>query len=99
MQSLLPQEPGEGTFVAEGSEASFVTAASHAVPAGSVVSDLEYASLDDEADDEPEHEALYNQVRLDKRKVYAVGRHNRDLCTHRHLELASTVVMHVLSCI
>lgn len=62
IQSFLPQESAEAPLVAEGSEASFVTAASHAVPAGSVVSDLEYASLDDEADDEVQNEALYNQV-------------------------------------
>lgn len=49
----------------EGSEASFVTAASHAAPARSVVSDLEYASLDDEAEEDFQNEAAYGQVRLE----------------------------------
>lgn len=94
IQSFLPQEPGEAPFVADGSEASFVTAASGAVPAGSVVSDVEYASLDDEADDELQNEALYNQVRLDRTKVRAVW---RTTGAYGHLDSASTVVMHVLA--
>lgn len=98
IRALLPQEPGEAPFAAEGSEASFVTAASQAVPAGSVVSDLDYASLDDEADDEVQHEALYNQVRLDTRKFMLLGAITGTPVPNRHLDLASTVVMHVLSC-
>ena len=63
--SWLQELPGEASFVTEGSEASFVTATSHAAPAGSVVSDLEYASLIDEAEDELQNEAVYGQVRLE----------------------------------
>ena len=56
------QEAGEVSVVTEGSEASFATAVSHAAPAGSVVSDLEYASLDDEVGDDLQNEAVYGQV-------------------------------------
>ena len=64
MSLLSFQEPpGEASFVTEGSEASFVTAASHAAPAGSVVSDLEYASLDDEAEEDFHDETVHGQVR------------------------------------
>lgn len=46
----------------ESSEESFVTAASYAAPAASVVTDLDYASLEDESDDENRNEALQQQV-------------------------------------
>ncbi|KAL3150491.1 hypothetical protein ABBQ32_000312 [Trebouxia sp. C0010 RCD-2024] len=55
------KEPSESAFVAESSEESFVTAASHAAPAASVVTDLDYASLEDESDDENRNEALQQQ--------------------------------------
>ena len=51
--------------MAEGSEASFVSAVSRAAPGGSVVSDVEYASLADDAAIEEEQEAyLHAQVDL-----------------------------------
>lgn len=63
--SRLQEPPGEASFVTEGSEASFVTAASHAAPARSVVSDLEYASMEDETEEDFRNEAAYGQVRLE----------------------------------
>lgn len=48
----------------ESSEESFLTAASHAAPAASLVSDLDYASLEDESDEENRDEALQQQVRV-----------------------------------
>ena len=62
--SSLQEPPGETSFVTEGSEASFVTAASHAAPAGSVVSELDYASLDDEAEEDFHYETVHGQVSL-----------------------------------
>ena len=46
------QGEGQDEFEAEGSEASFVSAVSHAAPAGSVASDADFASLMDEFPDD-----------------------------------------------
>ncbi len=45
---MVTQEGREEAYEAEASEGSFVSAVSRAAPAGSVVSDMEYASVVDE---------------------------------------------------
>ena len=56
------QEPSEASFVPESSEVSFVTAVSYAGPAASVVSELDYAGWDEEA--EHQDDAQRHQVRI-----------------------------------
>ena len=59
------QKASGTAFLPEGSEGSFVSAASRAAPTGSVVSDMEYASVVDDATvDEEQDNASYQEVRL-----------------------------------